>query len=227
MNDGAWQTWIGATLKRGMTAIDIGANVGNYTRVLVDVVGPAGTVIAIEPDARHVPALTALGAHVLCVALADRDGEAVLYVDEDDPAQHTLYAEATRPAPARTSQRTVPVRAINRLVQDHLVPSVVDFVKIDTQGAEVAILKEADTWLRRPTTCWMLEVWPAGLAAAGASLGDLQARLEPSGYLPFDLASDSVTILPSWWTNLHEQAARCGPRQGLNVGFAVPGYGWI
>src|SRR5262249_14626196 len=37
-------------VKRGMIAVDVGANIGYYTLLLSDLVGPEGKVFAFEPD---------------------------------------------------------------------------------------------------------------------------------------------------------------------------------
>jgi len=53
---GYWEMWVTAVVARftrpGMTAIDVGANVGYYTILLADAVGPLGRVIAWEPNPR-------------------------------------------------------------------------------------------------------------------------------------------------------------------------------
>jgi len=40
-------------LKPGMTVVDVGANIGLYTAIAAGRVGPAGRVIAVEPEGRN------------------------------------------------------------------------------------------------------------------------------------------------------------------------------
>lgn len=224
MDDGAWIAWCRTAIPKGATAVDIGANQGHYTEALVEAVGPAGTVIAIEPDDRHVIALTRTGAKVLCVAMADTNGDHVLHGDGRDSAQHTLYADACDRQHEHVT-RMVPVRTIDALITEWVVPPVVDFVKVDTQGAEDAILSAAAGWLRRPLTAWLLEVWPAGLVAAGSSVAQLRGRVDALGSEPWHLLDGRAT---RWsWDGLEEACARCGWRQAVNVLFAVPGRSWV
>ncbi len=54
MFDGYWESWLtvfcARTLKPGMMAFDVGANLGYYTLLFADRVGINGKVIAIEPN---------------------------------------------------------------------------------------------------------------------------------------------------------------------------------
>ena len=56
MLQGYWEMWITSALARltkpGTLTIDIGANLGYYTLLLADAVGPTGSVIAFEPNPR-------------------------------------------------------------------------------------------------------------------------------------------------------------------------------
>jgi hypothetical protein len=51
---GFWEMWITAAMarfvRRGTTVVDVGANVGYYTLLLADAVGPQGRVVAFEPN---------------------------------------------------------------------------------------------------------------------------------------------------------------------------------
>jgi FkbM family methyltransferase len=52
--NGFWESWItlafGRHLKPGMRVVDVGANVGYYTMLFADLVGPTGKVWAYEPN---------------------------------------------------------------------------------------------------------------------------------------------------------------------------------
>jgi FkbM family methyltransferase len=56
MLDGYWEMWvteaIADLIKPGMVAADIGANVGYFTLLMAELVGPAGRVHAFEPNPR-------------------------------------------------------------------------------------------------------------------------------------------------------------------------------
>ena len=107
-------------------------------------VGPAGTVICVEPNPAVAEALAAtlrinnLGqARVTAAALSDRDGEGRLAVDP-----------ATRPVATFRQGLTVPLRRLDAVVAEARL-SRLDLVKIDVEGHELAVLSGAADSLRR------------------------------------------------------------------------------
>jgi hypothetical protein len=72
----------------------------------------------------------------------------------------------------------------------------VDFIKIDVQGWEAAVLKGAGQTLsqNRPL-CVRVEIWPTGLRRAGSSPQEVVALLEGAG-LQID-RDDKVTLAGS------------------------------
>jgi FkbM family methyltransferase len=137
MLDGYWEMWVTEALmgfvRGGMTVIDVGANLGYYTVLMADLVGPRGRVYAIEPN----PRLAALLRMSLAVngldarsfvhetALSARSGLAVqLHATENFP-QNGFISVAAENSPLRT-------KTLDEVVGD----GPVDFIKIDAEGAE-------------------------------------------------------------------------------------------
>lgn len=152
----------------GMTSVDVGANVGEFSEVLAT----SGPVMAIEPDPRCWDLLRARvpQAHLVACAVGSSRGRGVLH--QADESSHSSLCETAVP-----DRKTSCAVIIERL--DDLVP-LADLVKIDAQGAEVAILRGARRLLQ---TCpvWILECWPHGLQAAGEDPLDLVRLCEASG----------------------------------------------
>lgn len=72
----------------GDVAWDVGANLGYYTKALLDLVGPSGSVVAIEPVPEHANRLRELGHEdrltVVEAALGDSDGYVPIVVSGED-----------------------------------------------------------------------------------------------------------------------------------------------
>lgn len=144
--DGYWESWLTQFMARmirpGMTAVDVGANYGYYTLLMADLVGPSGAVYAVEPNPE---VATLLGRSVLLngftgrtticsVAAGAKAGTATLLVPDHEPKNGALIAA---PWTGGGAQFEVRVAAL-----DDLVPPgrVIDFIKIDAEGGEEAIV---------------------------------------------------------------------------------------
>ncbi|WP_376087273.1 FkbM family methyltransferase [Roseomonas sp. CCTCC AB2023176] len=158
--DGYWEMWVteamASAVRPGMHAVDCGANVGYYTLLLADLVGAAGRVTAVEPNARMVGLLrrsllaNGFGSRVtLCdrPAYGRSDVSMVLDVPEDHPQNATLRA------PGEGRERTLSTITLDDLVGD----APVDFVKIDVEGAEEQVWAGMAGILRRgaPLTVYL------------------------------------------------------------------------
>jgi len=149
-------------------AVDLGANIGVYTKVLSDLVGPTGTVISVEPVPQTFDVLSrnirSLGiGNVSCVnvAISDSDGEVVMELPNYDTGGINFYQATvvTKPdAGVVESKRRVHVPAAKL---DSLVATTgaVGFVKCDVEGHELACLSGAEKVLNSHCPAWLVEIW--------------------------------------------------------------------
>src|SRR5262245_30539798 len=91
-------------LAPGMTALDVGANVGQYTLLAAQRVGPSGRVHAFEPTPHVAAKLRAnvrlngfRNVTVAEMAVGDHCGEATLYYVDDDGSNNILAPEPGYP----------------------------------------------------------------------------------------------------------------------------------
>ena len=174
-------SFLRASLRQGMTVIDIGANVGDVTGAAADLVGTTGRVIAYEPS----PSV-ALGmrsrfrghsqVEIRQSALSDHVGRALFYVDPSKSTSSTLFSGAIGPDYVTLD---VSVRTLND--ESPLLPEV-DLIKVDAQGAEARIFEAGRRLLKRDKPLLVFEVWPSGLRAAGSDPIALLDRLAGLGY---------------------------------------------
>jgi FkbM family methyltransferase len=132
-------------LEPGQVFFDIGANIGYYTQLASDRLGPGGTVVAFEPSPRnlsylyrHVTLNRASNVVIVPVACSDTTGLA-MFAENADCAEGRLVQAGIGPAPTRPS--LVATVAIDDVVR--LIGQTPHVVKIDVEGAEVQVLRGA------------------------------------------------------------------------------------
>lgn len=174
----------------GATVVDIGANVGSVCGSFLERMG-SGQLWAIEPHAelcRHLrrkfPSVT-----VIHAAVSDQEGTATLYHSLQTP--HASLYPANVLASANSSE-VVPLVTIDGLIARGELPTRIDFIKVDAQGAETAILRGAADLLAQHQTAWYVELWPFGLTQAGSSLEELCDALHGAGLVPLGDSWDAV-----------------------------------
>jgi FkbM family methyltransferase len=184
------------------TAFDVGAHLGFHTVLLSELTGPAGVVHAFEPNDRILPQLSTTvsrlsNAHLHPWALADREGQATLFVpDSQDMASLVDWTE-NRNGSVATASCTI--RALDDLIDAGELPRP-DFVKCDVEGAELKVLEGARRMLDRedaPIILYEANFWSA--RAFGLETGAATTYLCSLGrprYQVFHVLGDRLVPVP-------------------------------
>lgn len=170
-------------LKPGDCYVDVGANIGYYSLIASRCVGAKGQVISFEPDAKNFALLEqniALNAgdniQAFNAALSDANREGRLYLSSDNFGDHRIY-----PSPGQRPQQTIQLvhggQHLAKLCQR------VDFIKIDTQGAEFFVLNGLmDVILQNNAHLQMIvELCPYGIRQSGSHGLELLGLLDNTG----------------------------------------------
>ncbi|HEX2273109.1 MAG TPA: FkbM family methyltransferase [Acidimicrobiales bacterium] len=152
--------------------LDVGANLGLYSLAL-GLLAPRGRVYAVEPSPRAFRWLVAnieanRASHVEAFQTALGDHEGVVGFHEfpfftagsfGADQRSCITSEAVGSVPVE-----VPITTLDRFVERHRVGPV-DVVKIDVEGAEIAVLEGARETLARDRPTVLLEFNSFGLTA--------------------------------------------------------------
>lgn len=188
---------VSSILRPGMRIVDVGANVGIYSLLAAKAVGRTGKVWAFEPSSeasrRLVRNCVLNGVErvdVARVALADvEDGVVSLRRDPGYRDGDRYLATRSRPNVTVTAEsgdvgddEAVPVTTLDRYLRTRAEAPAIDFIKIDVEGGEFAVLKGAkDTLKSSHDIVVMFECTPAGCRLAGHEQRDVFQFLSALG----------------------------------------------
>lgn len=181
-----------AVLRPGMGAIDVGAHVGRHSMEMLRCVSPGGRVMMFEPLPDLFSALSARIAEdaslssigeVHPFALSDTTGATEFCVAVDAPGFSGMR-ERKYDVPTRVQRISVDMRRL-----DDVVNSMrrVDFIKIDTEGAEWHVLKGAMATIERHRPVITFEFGANSYQAFDVDPFDVHRALSARNYAVLDI----------------------------------------
>lgn len=181
-------------LRPDAVCIDAGCHRGSILRPMMRQC-PRGRFLCFEPIPDLFDNLTRrYGAdprvHLFAAALSDQNGEATFHVyDGEEAALSGLRDRSFTDKAVSGRSVTVPTRRL-----DDIEPGlVVDFIKIDVEGAELLLLKGASETIRRSRP---IVVFEHGLGGA-----DYYGATPEAIFAVFDEAGMSVSLLSNYLSN--------------------------
>jgi len=154
-------------IPRGGTVIDAGANIGYLTARFSDYVGPEGRVLSFEPVpdtydllSRTVARLGLKNVTTYPVGLSSAPGSFEMEIPTDASGTENFYesrivADASAPGVGRRVR--IEVRTLDEVVDEAGLERV-DFVKVDVEGHEWALLQGAEKLLTNHRPTWLVEI---------------------------------------------------------------------
>jgi len=143
---------ISSILKPGDVFVDVGANIGYYSLLAAERVGPSGSVLAIEPSPATFEQLSANASangtsniRLLNVAASDVRGELLLYggTKWNRGATSTIVH-----GPEQTPEARVPAAPLDELMLPYEMERAA-LIKIDIEGGELQVLRRILATLNR------------------------------------------------------------------------------
>lgn len=182
-------------LRPGQTAIDVGANVGYFTAVMAQCVGPAGRVWSFEPVPETFELLELCKSlndytHVtpIMVALGAANGSTEITYDRRHSGIATMHPDQV----AGDTQR-VELRSLDTLVSAGEVGRRPDLIKVDVEGHELDVLRGARETIVEASPTIVFELNERTARVAGWTLAELAELLLSLGDYSFFLIDDDGT----------------------------------
>lgn len=201
--DGIWEPLetklFAREIQPGDVVIDVGANIGYYTLLAARRVGPTGHVYAFEPEPeafallqRNVQLNGYDNVTPVPKALGRENGRLQLYLAKKNRGDHRVYDPTGRRPSIDVDVITLDAYLVEQSVER------VDFLKVDTQGAECSILDGArHTIAKHPEMAVVMELTPHSLAELGDDPRGCLERLQAAGYALHDIKEWERKIVPT------------------------------
>lgn len=172
---------IKSIVRSGMTALDIGANIGAHTLAMAKKVGPEGKVIAFEPMAW---AQKKLRTNIELNSFTNIVVEKIALSNKANigPAGfRTSWDKYESTSDGVVPEKAVAFDRLDNYVENHNL-STVDFIKLDVDGFEYKVLEGAVETLKRFKPTLSMELGNYTLEQQGDTLEALTTLLDSLGY---------------------------------------------
>lgn len=199
-------------IKKGDTVIDIGANIGFYTKILSEIVGEKGKIHAFEPDKTNYTRLLNYCSDLKNVilnnkAIGPKTEKLKIYTSKMLNVDHRTYKP-------EEFDEEIEIDAVN-LDEYLLDKGKVDFIKMDIQGFEMSAVKGMEQTLKNNHNIKLItEFWPYGLKLAGSSGIEYFNYLVSLGFTCHLMENDALTELNS---NKVKELNEMGEKQYYNI----------
>jgi FkbM family methyltransferase len=185
-------------LEPGMCVLDLGANIGLYSAIAAQRVGPQGRVIAVEPSADNCSFIKKTAQRnsftnlsVVQKAAGARVESGFLYLCSTNKADHRIYD------PSHRRERVpVEIAPVDFMLEELGIPRI-DVMKIDTQGAELFAFDGMKRLLQHNRRLKiMMEFWPWGIHQSGRDPAELLKTIESHGFGVSEIHDDRQGMTP-------------------------------
>jgi len=201
-------------IKPGMVVVDIGANIGYYTLIAAKLVESKGKVYAFEPEPNN---------YRLLIKNIEVNGyNNVIPIQKgvsNKPGKTKLFISKTVLSSLSFSEDNVPekkefVMVETITLEKFFEDSKVDFIKMDTEGAEGLIIEGAGKVLKKNDLKIAMEFWPYGLKNLGTDPLKLLHKFQNHGF-KIKLIDETDQCLKT--IEITKIIEICGTKEGVNL----------
>jgi FkbM family methyltransferase len=199
---GQWEPlitrYIRSHLQSGDIVVDCGANIGYYSLVASRIVGKEGRVFAIEASELIYARLRTnvdlnRCTNVTCIhaAASSEPGEISIFLADSNNLGHSTTVQSLAEKEGMSFETRVKADTLEQLVGSGNLRNA-RFVKIDVEGAELAVLTPLLGSLDRFSTRteWLVELSPAYSAGGQADVDRIYRAFVRAGYLAYKIENE-------------------------------------
>jgi FkbM family methyltransferase len=169
-------------ITRGMTVIDLGANIGYYTLIESKLVGSEGKIVAVEPNSENIKFLKLniqkngiKNVTVIEAAIGDRDGFDTLHLSETS----NWHSMISNPSLKQLNSVEVKVRQLDNLIEELGVS--VSLIRMDIEGYEINVIRGMIRTLQKYGPRLVVELHPQ--LVGSQAICNLLITLKTLGYV--------------------------------------------
>ncbi len=194
-------SFVGRYLREGDVFIDVGANIGLYTVMAAQNVGPKGTVYAFEPSTKSFKRLLGniqlnglMNVRPYQLALSNTKTQLKLTVPSDG---HDAWSSLACPSLGEAFvDELVDTTTLDGFAEENELVGRIALAKIDVEGWESFVLEGARMTLSRPDApVLIIELNDTASRVAGSSAKEVYQLLGSLGYTMFRYDGESHSIL--------------------------------
>ena len=197
-------------LRKRMTVLDVGANIGWYTLAAGAAVGPEGRVLAFEPEPSNLSLLEKSiqlnsfeNINVFPQALSDREGSETLHLSKNNLGAHSISSVVG------PESITVPSTTLDKVLEKLGIDKI-DILKVDVEGAEPQVIVGGEESLKNTEHIlieWNPSAWKDRSELIDMLLDNfLVYEIVRSPFLIKKKARDSLSNLPRTNLYLHRKS---------------------
>jgi len=187
-------------LREDMIFVDVGANQGEFS-LFASRRLPKGKVLAFEPMSLFFDRLSfniRLNGitNIQCykLGLSDRSGEVPIYFNANNKHDHEGLASIFPIDQQDQTREMISLAVLDEIVEKEAVNRI-DFIKIDVEGSEWAVLRGSRQVLQKFKPALMVELNDETAALAGYTVEEMIGWLEQLGYVPHQIRRNKLVPL--------------------------------
>lgn len=166
-------------IRGGQVVVDVGSNIGYYTKLFSNLVGPNGLVFSFEPEPENFELLKRnCDLPNVCLeklAVSNQNSRQALYLSRTSDGRHSLLS--------RMERKALKVKTVKLDSYFSDFKRSIDLVKIDVEGTEPFVLEGMKSSMKEKGPKIVIEF--TNIDESGAKVQDLLDNLHELGYIPF------------------------------------------